>query len=122
MDNIASTKVKTSSSSTVNKAVLNVFQGQGFKVISRSSQSITFIKAGGRSTDIAWTTINNPNPVMIRPTVAWRSSGSAEMVLTCQVDVVQKDTSFGETVRQPVLMGKAAYGGMLKDVKRQVER
>ena len=122
VDNLASTRVKTNSSDAVNKAVLTVFHEKGFKILSQRSQSIIFIKAGGRSADIAWSTINNPNPVMIRPTVAWRSTGTGEMILTCQVDVVQRDTSFGETVRQPIMMGKSAYGGMLNDVKRRVER
>lgn len=122
VDNLASTRVRTDSSEAVKKAVLTVFQQQGFKVHSQSPQSITFIKAGGRSADIAWSTINNPNPVMIRPTVAWRRTGDSEMFLTCRVEVVQRSTSFGETVRQPIMVGKSSYSRMLRDVRRRVER
>lgn len=42
--------------------------------------------------------------------------------VTCQVEITQQSTVFGEDVRQPVLMGKAAYNSMLRDVKRRVER
>jgi hypothetical protein len=122
VDNLASTRVKTNSSSAVNKAVLAVFQAQGFNVLTQSSQSITFSKPGGRSADLAWSTINNPNPVMIRPTVRWQGAGTAEMSVTCQVEITQQSTAFGEDVRQPFLMGKAAYDGMLRDVKRRVEK
>ena len=122
VDNLASTRVKTSSSSAVNEAVLAVFQEQGFKVLSQGAQSVTFSKPGGRSADLAWSTINNPNPVMIRPTVRWQGAGPAEMTVTCQVEITQQSTVFGEDVRQPYLMGKAAYNGMLSDVRRRVEK
>ncbi|MFK7849546.1 MAG: hypothetical protein AB8D78_01095 [Akkermansiaceae bacterium] len=122
VENLASTRVKTNSSSAVERAVLDVFQDQGFSVISKGSQSVSFSKRGGRSADIAWSTMNNPNPVMIRPTVGWRASSEGEMLVTCQVEVAQQSTVYGETVRQPLMVGKAAYNGMLKDVKRRVER
>jgi hypothetical protein len=101
--------------------VLRVFQTQGFAVASQGSQSITFAKNGGRSAEIAWSTINNPNPVMIRPTVSWRPAGTSEYWVGCQVEVTQESTVSGETVRQPLLMGKSAYNGMLRDVKQGVE-
>ena len=120
-DNLASTRVKTNSSTAVQRAVIDVFQRQGFDVLSRGNQSVEFSKRGGRSAEIAWTTTANPNPVMIRPTVRWRAGHPGEMYLTCQVEVAQESTVYGETVRKPLLVGKAAYNGMLKDVKRQVE-
>jgi hypothetical protein len=82
---------------------------------------ITFQKRGGRSAEIAWTTIDNPNPVMIRPTVRWRSTGSSEYTVTCQVEVAQQSTVDGEIVREPMMMGKSAYNGMLREVKQRVE-
>ena len=120
VDSLASTRIRTTSSSAVNRAVLEVFKGQGFEVYSKSSQSITFSKAGGRSADIAWSTTANPNPVMIRPTVSWSSSGGVTLV-TCEVEVAQQSTVFGETVRQPLLVGKSAYNRLLGDVKGKVE-
>ena len=122
VDNLASTSVKTNSSGAVRQAVLDVFQEQGFSMLSQGSQSITFTKPGGRSADLAWSTTANPNPVMIRPTVRWRAAGSGEMLVSCQVEVAQQSTVYGETVRQPLMMGKSAYNGMLKDVKRRVEK
>lgn len=122
VDNLASTRVKTNSSAVVQQAVLAVFRAQGFNVLSQGSQSITFSKPGGRSAEIAWTTTANPNPVMIRPIVRWQASGDGEMLVTCQVEIAQESTVFGETVRQPLLMGKSAYNGMLRDVKRRVEK
>lgn len=98
-----------------------VFQEQGFAVMSRNSNSITFTKPGGRTADVTWSTLGNPNPVMIRPTVSWQSAGSGQMLVACQVQVAQQSTTFGETVRQPALIGKFAYDGMLRDAKRRVE-
>lgn len=121
VDSLASTKVRTTSSESVRRAVLAVFQAQEFSVISQSPGMITFQKRGGRSAEIAWTTIDNPNPVMIRPTVRWRSTGSSEFTVTCQVEVAQQSTVDGEIVRQPMMMGKSAYNGMLRDVKQRVE-
>jgi hypothetical protein len=121
-DNLASTRVKTDSSSAVREAVLDVFRNEGFNVLSQASQSVTFSKRGGRSAEIAWTTTGNPNPVMIRPTVRWGSGGTGSMHVTCQVEVAQISTAYGETVRQPLLVGKSAYNGMLRDVKRRVEK
>lgn len=120
-NSLASTRVKTNSSAAVEKAVLAVFQDEGFRVRSQSSRSVTFSKPGGSSAAAAWSTIGNPNPVMIRPTVAWRASGDAEMLVTCQVEVAQQSTVFGETVRQPTWLGSSAYNALLKDVKRRVE-
>jgi hypothetical protein len=121
-DNLASARVKTDSSSAVRQAVLDVFRDQGFNVLSEGTQSVTFSKRGGRSAEIAWTTTGNPNPVIIRPTVRWRSGGTGSMLVTCQVEVAQLSTVDGETVRQPLLVGKSAYNGMLRDVKRRVEK
>ena len=121
-DSLASTLVKTNSPAAVQKAVLAVFQEQGFIVLSQTSRAVTFSKPGGRSADAAWSTIGNPNPVMIRPTVAWRESGGTEMFVTCQVEVAQQSTVFGETARQPTWLGSSAYNALLKDVKRRVEK
>ena len=120
-DSLASTRVKTNSPAAVQKAVLAVFQEQGFNLLSQTSRSATFSKPGGRSGDATWSTIGNPNPVMIRPTVAWRASGDTEMFITCQVEVAQQSTVYGETVRQPTWLGSSAYNALLKDVKRRVE-
>lgn len=122
MDDLASTKIKTSSTDAVRSAVFDVFKGEGFTVLSQSARAITFSKAGGRSADVMWTTINNPNPVMIRPTVSWRPEGAGVVWVSCQVEVAQQDTAFGETVRQPMLVGKSAYHDLLRKVKQRVER
>lgn len=121
VDNLASTKVKTASSDGVRRAVLAAFQADGFSVLSQSPGLITFQKQGGRSAEIAWTTIDNPNPVMIRPTVRWRSTGSSEFTVTCQVEISQLSTVSGETVREPMMMGKSAYNSLLRDVKARAE-
>jgi len=105
----------------VQRAVLRVFRGQGFAVLSQSSNSITFSKRGGRSADIAWKTLANDNPVMIRPTVSWEPGSSGEVWLRCDVEVAQQSTVEGETVRNPLLAGKAAYNKMLREVRQQVE-
>ena len=118
---LASTTIRTTSSDAVRRSVISVFQAQEFSVLSQSPGMITFQKRGGRSAEIAWTTIDNPNPVMIRPTVRWRSTGSSEFTVTCQVEVAQQSTVDGEIVREPMMMGKSAYNGMLRDVKLRVE-
>lgn len=122
VENLATTKIRTGSEAAVRSAVLEVFKSQGFRVLSEGSQSITFSKRGGRSADIAWSTMANPNPVMIRPTVSWRKAGSGEVFVSCQVEIAQLSTVYGETVRQPMVAGKSAYNGMLRDVKRRVEK
>jgi hypothetical protein len=122
VDGLASTQIQTSSLSAVNSAVIAVFKEQGFSPISQSERSVTFSKRGGRSADIMWTTINNPNPVMIHPTVSWRLDGSGKVWVGCRVEVAQKSTAFGETTRQPMLVGKSAYHELLQKVKQQVER
>jgi hypothetical protein len=53
--------------------------------------------------------------------VRWRSTGSSEFTVTCQVEVAQQSTVDGEIVREPMMMGKSAYNGMLRDVKQRVE-
>lgn len=121
VDNLASTNVKTGSTDAVRKAVLDVFGAEGFQVRSQTPQSITFTKRGGRSADIAWKTIGNSNPVMIRPTVTWRPNGTSEVWVGCQVQVAQASSVFGETVREPLAAGKSAYNGLLRKVKKQAE-
>lgn len=121
-NDLASTRIQTSSTSTVRAAVLSVFKEEGFTVVSESKQSITFTIQGGRRADLMWSTINNPNPVMIQPTVRWRSIGSGEMLVECRVEVTQKNTAFGKTTRQPVLTGKNAYNNLLRRVRQRVEQ
>lgn len=121
VDNLASTRIRTDSPDAIRRAALEVFKAQEFAVHSQGPDTITFSKRGGRSAEIAWTTINNPNPVMIRPTVRWRKTGDSEFMVTCQVEVVQQSTVRGEIVRQPMMMGKSAYNRMLRDVRRRVE-
>ena len=121
VDNLASTRIRTDSSEAIRQAVLVVFKADEFVVHSQGPETITFSKRGGRSADIAWTTIGNPNPVMIRPTIRWRRTGNSEFTVTCRVEVVQQSTVRGEIVRQPMMMGKSAYSRMLRDVRRRVE-
>ena len=118
---MTSVSVNTSSTKAVRQAVIEVFGEQGFKVRNEATQSITFTKAGGPSADLAWGTLGNSNPVMIRPTVTWRSSGAQTVWVGCQVEVAQQSTVFGETVRQPLAVGKAAYRSMLGQVKKRAE-
>lgn len=119
--NLASTRIRTTSSSSVRAAVLSVFKEEGFTVLSESKQSITFSIAGGRRADIMWSTINNPNLVMIQPTVTWRNIGPGEILVECSVEVTQRMTAFGETSRKPMLAGKTAYNKMLRRVRQRVE-
>ena len=121
VDNLASTRIRTDSSDAIRRAVLVVFKADEFSVHSQGPETITFSKRGGRSAEIAWTTISNPNPVMIRPTVRWRKTGSSEFTVTCRVEIVQQSTVRGEIVREPMMMGTSAYGRMLREVRRQVE-
>lgn len=121
VDNLASTRIRTDSSGAIRKSVLAVFEARGFSVHSEGPESITFNKLGGRTAEIAWTTIGNPNPVMIRPTVRWRRTGNSEFTVTCRVEVVQQSTVRGEIIREPMIMGKSTYSRMLRDVRRQVE-
>jgi hypothetical protein len=121
VDNLASTRIRTDSSDAIRRAVLVVFKADEFSVHSQGPETITFSKRGGRSAEIAWTTISNPNPVMIRPTVRWRKTESSEFTVTCRVEIVQQSTVRGEIVREPMMMGTSAYGRMLREVRRQVE-
>jgi hypothetical protein len=121
VSNLASVRVKSTSSELVQQAVFNVFTGDGFEVISSEGQSYAFSKQGGRSADIMWSTMANPNPVMIHPTVKWQPSGSDEILVTCQVQIIQQSTVQGSVVRQPLLMGKSAYNKLLKDVRNRAE-
>lgn len=121
VDNLATTRIRTDSSDSIRRAVITVFKADEFSVHSQGADSITFIKRGGRSADIAWTTVNNPNPVMIRPTVRWRKTGDSLFTVTCRVEIVQQSTVRGEIVREPMVMGTSAYNGMLRQVRRKVE-
>lgn len=121
-NDLASTRIRTTSTGAVRSAVLEVFKEEGFTVVSRSSQSITFTIPGGRRAEIMWSTINNPNPVMIRATVTWRPDGPGWVWVGCQVQVTQENTAFGETVRQPRLVGMSAYNELLRRVRRRVEQ
>jgi hypothetical protein len=121
VDSLASTRIRTDSPDAIRRAVLVVFKAEEFSVHSQAPDSITFSKRGGRTAEIAWTTISNPNPVMIRPTVRWRQTGSSQFTVTCRVEVVQQSTVSGEIVRQPMVMGSSAYNRMLREVRRQAE-
>lgn len=121
-NDLASTRIRTTSSSAVRAAVLSVFKEEGFAVVSESRQSITFSIEGGRRADIMWSSINNPNPVMIQPTVTWRNIGPGEILVECRVEVTQRMTAFGETSRRPMLAGKTAYNNMLRRVRQRVEK
>jgi hypothetical protein len=121
VDNLVSTRIRTDSSEAIRQSVLEVFKAQEFSVHSQGPETITFSKRGGRTAEIAWTTIANPNPVMIRPTVRWRKTGDSEFTVTCRVEVVQQSTVRGEITREPMMMGKSAYSRMLRDVRRRVE-
>lgn len=121
VDSLASTKMRTDSPDAIRLAVRSVFEADEFSLLSQGPDSITFTKRGGRSAEIAWTTIGNPNPVMIRPTVRWRKSGGSEFTVTCRVEVAQLSTVSGEIVREPMVVGSSAYGRMLRDAKRKVE-
>lgn len=121
MDNLATTRIRTDSSDAIRQSVLTVFKADEFSVHSQGTETITFIKRGGRSAEIAWTTVGNPNPVMIRPTVRWRRTGNSEFTVTCRVEIVQQSTVRGEIIREPMMMGTSAYNRMLRQVRRQVE-
>ncbi len=120
-DALAKVTVKQATPESVRRATVSVFREEGFSLLSEGSRSMTFEKQGGRSAEIAWKTVGNSNPVMIRPTVAWSHLGADEVCLTCDVEVAQESTVYGETVREPMVVGKSAYHGMLKEVKRRVE-
>lgn len=121
VDSLASTRVRTDSPEAIRQAVLAVFKAEGFAVHSQGPDMITFSIRGGRTAEMAWTTIGNPNPVMIRPTVRWRKTGDSQFTVTCRVEVVQQSTVRGETIREPMMMGKSAYNRMLREVRRRVE-
>lgn len=120
-NNLASTQVNTSSTSAVRRAVIDVFGADGFVVTSQTTESATFTKRGGRSADITWGDLMNPNPVMINPTVTWRPSGATKVWVGCNVEISQASTVFGESTKKPLLMGKGAYNGMLRRVRKRVE-
>jgi hypothetical protein len=121
VDNLATTRIRTDSPDAIRRAVIDVFKADEFTVLSQTSDSVTFSKRGGRTAEIAWTTIGNPNPVMIRPTVRWRQTGPSQFTVNCRVEIVQQSTVRGEIIRQPMMMGSSAYNRMLRQVRRQVE-
>lgn len=118
---LASVTVRNASIEDVRASTYQVFREDGFDKFSEAPGSMSFAKRGGRSSEIAWKTVGNSNPVMIRPTVRWRQVGDEEIRLSCSVEVTQASTAFGETVREPMLAGKSAYRGMLNDVRRRAE-
>ncbi|MCH7224831.1 hypothetical protein [Haloferula sp. A504] len=120
-DSLAKVTVKQASPASIRPATVAVFREQGFSVRSETSSSVTFEKVGGRQAEIAWKTVGNPNPVIIRPTVSWSPMGADQVRLMCDVEIAQESTVYGETVRQPMLAGKSSYSGLLKEIKRRVE-
>lgn len=121
-DQLASTRIRTTSSAAVLHATESVFHDEGFSTISSGINSITFSKVGGRGAEIAWKDLGNDNPVLIQPTVTWRSDGENRIWVGCAVEIVQRSKAFGNSVQQPVLAGKAACSSMLGKVKRRVEK
>jgi hypothetical protein len=118
---LASTTVRTNNPEAVRQGVLGVFRGQGFSPISNQPNSITFSKPGDRTAQAAWGTLNNPNPVLVQPTVRWHQQQAGVVGLGVEVEMVQQSTVFGDNTRKPVLMGTGAYSRLLRDVKRRVE-
>ena len=120
-NSLAVVTVKKSSMEKVRAATLEVFREDGFAKASETAASMSFAKQGGRSAEIAWKTVGNSNPIIIRPTVRWSQAGGGEIRVSCNVEVTQASTVYGETVREPVLAGKGAYRSLLKEVKRRAE-
>lgn len=118
---LASVTVENSSVARVRAATLGVFTEEGFDKRSETPAAIEFEKDGGRSAEIAWKTVGNSNPVMIRPTVRWSDAGAGTLLLRCEVEVAQQSTVYGETLREPAWVGKGAYQNLLKEVKRRAE-
>lgn len=121
-DSLAKVTVHRATPASIRSVTIAVFREQGFSVMSQAANSIRFEKEGGRSAEIAWKTVGNSNPVMIRPTVSWSPTGTDQLCLMCDVEVAQESTVYGETTRQPMLMGKSAYSGLLEEIKRRVEK
>ena len=120
-DSLATVTVKHTSPASVRPVTIAVFREEGFSVISEGANSLGFEKQGGRSAEVAWKTVGNSNPVMIRPTVSWSQVGADQIRLMCDVEVAQESTVYGETVRHPMLAGKSAYSGLLREIKRRAE-
>lgn len=117
----AAVMVRSDNEPIVRQAIRAVFTDAGFQYDVSTASSLEFRKRGNRSAEIAWTTINNPNPVWIRPSVGISRTGDG-FRLTCDVYVTQASTTWGETVRQPLLAGRSGYQRLLNDVRKRVEK
>jgi len=118
---VSTTVTRNATDARIREAAVSVFTRDGFSRAGDATGSVSFVKQGGRSAEVAWKTLGNDNPVMIRPTVRWRLLGGGEAKLMCDVEITQASTAYGETARQPLLAGKSAYSGLLRQVKSRVE-
>jgi hypothetical protein len=117
----SSVLIRSSDEPAVRQAVNAVFTEAGFIPDGTTSRSMSFRKRGNRSAEVAWSTLANPNPVWIRPTVTlFRTNDGFR--LTCDAYVTQARTTFGEEVRQPLVAGRTGYQRMLNDVRKRVEK
>ena len=117
----ASTTIKNTNRTAVDQAVTNVFTGDGFQLISKTSDGFTFRKQGGKSTQIVygdWFT----DGVAVSPKVSVTPAGPATYKVGCNVTMMEENV-FGELEEKwnPVLIGKSAYNGLLRQVRDRAQ-
>ena len=119
--NFAATTIKNTNRAAVDQAVLAVFVGDGFQLVSQSSNTFTFRKWGGKSTQVVygdWFT----DGVAVSPTVNVTPVGQGAYRVGCNVTMMERDV-FGELEEKwnPVLIGKSAYKGLLRQVRDRAQ-
>ncbi len=117
----ASTTIKNTNRAAVDQAVIDVFTGDGFQLISKNSDGFTFRKWGGKSTQIVygdWFT----DGVAVSPKVSVTPIGPDTYKVGCNVTMMEEDV-FGELEEKwnPVLIGKSAYNGLLRQVRDRAQ-
>ena len=119
--NFASTTIKNTSRAAVDQAVIEVFTGDGFQLISKNSDGFTFRKWGGKSTQIVYGDWFSDG-VAVTPTVTVAPAGSGTFKVGCNVTMMEEDV-FGELEEKwnPVLIGKSAYNGLLRQVRDRAQ-
>ena len=119
--NFAATTIKNTNRAAVDRAVVDVFTGDGFRLVSRTSDSFTFQKWGGKSTQIVYGDWFSDG-VVVSPEVNVASIGSGAYRVGCNVTMMEEDV-FGELEQKwkPVLIGKSAYKGLLRQVRDRAQ-
>ncbi|MGB0416653.1 MAG: hypothetical protein ACPGKS_07380 [Coraliomargarita sp.] len=120
----ASATISDSSTETIDEAIREVFENDGFKFVSKNRSTYRFTKRGDKTTQVLYGSTWNTDFMSIEPEITVDDVGMGNFKLSCEVFIIEHTTKeYSDGSRhQLIRRGKKAYNDMLKRVKQKAER